>query len=295
MKKASTYIISVILTLFLIFSIIGTMGLLLVKMRALSAGNCLQLVQSEELPERVHQSLEKYYTEQENTSGIPLSAYADSISTAETEKLIRSTITNAFAYLNGNAEKLGIEYDFNELKADLTAFFEDYAEKNGYEKDEKYQQTLQKAIDNAKNYISSECDVFRFKTLHEAGMIDKAKPFIPWVGYGLIGFCILDAVLLILLIICNRKEKESVWYWLASGVLVSSVLVLVPAIWLSATHWFDKFAVKTDQIFAAVTGFLYGITHTAAMIAGAGIVVAFCFFIISMIQHRKQNARTNGR
>lgn len=295
MKKASTYLISVILTLLLIFSIIGTFGLLLVKLRALSAGNCLQLVQSQELPERVHQSLEKYYTEQENTSGIPLSAYADSISTAATDTIIRATITNAFSYLNGNADSLGIEPDFSELKADMTAFFEDYAEKNGYEKDEKYQQTLQKAIDNAQKYITSECDVFRFGTLHEAGMIDKVKPFIPWVGYGLIGCCVLDIVLLVLLIVVNRKEKETVWYWLGSAVLVSSVLVLVPTVWLSATRWFDKFAVKTDQIFAAVTGYLYGITHAAAVISGIGIVVAFCFYIISMIQHRKRNARTNGR
>lgn len=297
MKKASTYIFSVLVTLLLIAVLIATAGLHLMKYRALSAGTCLQLMQTERLPERVHLSLEKYYTEQENTSGIPLAVYADSITEAQCEKHMRELLSYTFNGLNAGGDETGITYnpDFSELETDMTAFFEDYAEKNDYEKDEKYQQTLQKAIDNAKSYIEQECDVFRSQTLREAGLLDKVKKYVPWISRGLIACAASSVVLFVLLLIINRKEKGHVWYWLGNALLVASILGLIPTVWLNVTRWFDKFAVKTDQIFAAVTGYLYGLTHAAATICGIGIVLAFCCYVVFMIQHRMHHARTNGR
>ncbi|MBR5372647.1 MAG: hypothetical protein IK130_10590 [Oscillospiraceae bacterium] len=295
MKKASTYLFSVILTILLILSMLGTIGLMLMKFRALNAGTCLQLVQSQDLAERVHQSLEKYYQEQENVTGIPLSVYADSISTGECDKLIRLSITNAFGYMNGTVDEFGIKPDFSELKADMTAFFEDYAEKNDFEKDETYQKKLDEAQLAAQTNIKTECDVFRFATLQEAGLIDKVKKVVPYVGFGLIGCAAADLLLFLLLLAVNRKEKQHVWYWLGNSLLVSAILIMIPAVWLNVTRWFDKFAVKTDQIFAAVTGYLYGLTHAAITAAGVAILLAVCSYILFIIQHRMRNARTNGR
>ena len=295
MKKASTYLFSVFLTLLMIVSLLGTVGLFLMRFRALSAGTCLQLIQKQNLSERVAQSLEKYYQEQENTSGIPLSVYEDSITTSECDKYIRSSITNAFGYLNGTVDEFGIKPDFAELKADMTAFFEDYAEKNDYEKDEVYENKLKQVLQTEQAYIQTECDVFRFATLQEAGLLDKVKPYVPWVNIGLIGCLIADAVLFVLLLVVNRKEKQHVWYWTGNAFLISAILMMVPSIWLNVTRWFDKFAVKTDQIFAAVTGYLYGLTHAVITAAGVGILVAVCFYILFVIQHRMRNARTNGR
>ena len=75
-------------------------------------------------------------------------------------------------------------------------------------------------------------------------------------------------------------------YRLGSAVLVGSLLLLIPAAWLQLTHWFDRFAVKSDHVFAAVTGYLYTLTGTAITAGAAGIVLALCLFLFCGMSRR---------
>ena len=98
--------------------------------------------------------------------------------------------------------------------------------------------------------------------------------------YLLIGAVLILALLMLVLSILYRREPAMLCYWGGTAVLVSSVLMLIPALYLQGTRWFDRFAVKEDAVFAAVTGYLYSMTGTVITAAIIGIVLAAAIYLL---------------
>ncbi len=293
MKKPHTYILSVLLTLIVILSLLGRSGALLLRVRALNPATFTQIVNEKALPARVQDELRSFFKEQENASGIPASVYDNAIAEDQLRPIILDTVSNAFSYLNGKTDTLGITPDFMVLNADMTAFFEQYAADNNYEKDALYDETLAKAVKAGSENIQSACDVFRISLLAQAGLLKKVRRVMPYLSYAIIGALCMLVLAVILLVIVNRKEKREVCYWVGTAVLVSSLLMLVPAVYLQATNWFDRFAVKSDQVFAAVTGYLYKMTGTVITAGVIGLVLAVCLYLLRAVMRRKEVSPTD--
>ena len=298
MKRASTYITCVILTVFLIFSCILAILSGAVRFRMLNTDAVLPLVTEQQLADKVRTTLETDFQAAESTTGIPAAVYADAITADKLEPMIRSGISNGFAYLRGDTAKLEITHDFQALDDSISAFFEDYASKHGVAKDEAYETAVKNAKANAEERILSACDVFRFGMLADAGVLATAKRFIPWAGYAVAAAFGAVILFMLLLFFSNHREPETAFYWIGTGALVASVLLLVPAVWLKQTRWFDRFAVKTDHTFAAVTGYLYSGTGAVITAALGGIAAAVCCYLLFAMfrglrnrKHSKRRAR----
>ncbi len=286
MKKPLTYALSVVIALLLVFSYLGAVAGGILKFRALSSGTALKIAESEQLAQKVHDTLEAYYVQQENVTGIPADTYADAINAEALTPIIRELIADGFGYVNGTVSEVAVSPDFSALENNMTAFFVRYAEENGYERDGLFDEKLSAAIETAEENILTACDVFRFRTLADAGYLKKLRLAAPWANYLLIGSLAAILLLLVILGVLYRKEKPMLLYWLGTSVLVGSVLMLIPAVWLTATRWFDRFAVKEDQIFTAVTGYLYSLTGTAITAAIIGIVLAAVLYVMLGIVSR---------
>lgn len=291
--KPIHYICSVILTLLLIISLIGTTGALLCRQKALSSDFCNSLVEKKELPQKVAGNLSGFFKEQENTTGIPSECYESVLDESFLAGAISASIDNAFAYLNGETDTVGTNPDFTKLESDLTAFFSQYADENGYEKDAVYDETLAKAISNAEQNVKTTADVFRFASLADAGLMAKAKKVMPYLPKLLFACIAADIVLILLLMLTNRKALRRVIYWIGTALFAASLLMLVPCAWVQATHWFDRFTVKSDQIFAAVTGYLYGLTDAVIDLTIRGLVMAaICWIVFAIVNIRKAKKDT---
>ena len=294
MKKIITYLLSVLLTLLLTFTLLGLTCAVLIRRKALNIGTFTQIINTQDLPRRVHDELQHYYTEHENASGIPASVYENAIAEGQLRPIIQDQVSNLFDYLDGRTDQLGTDPDMTLLERDMTAFFDKYAEENNYQKDALFDDTLAKAIKAGKENIVSACDVFRIKMLANAGLLKKVRALVPLLHYALIAGGAAALLLLAGLLLLHRKKRSSVFYWFGTAVLVGSVLLLVPAVWLQATRWFDRFAVKSDQVFAAVTGYLYKMTGTAITAAVIGIVLALCLYLLSGITRTKKRRPVPG-
>lgn len=280
MKKPLTYGLSVVISLLLIFAYLGLIAGGLMKLRALRPQTALKLVETESLAQKVHDNLESYYKTQENVSGISADTYADGISVEALAPIIRAYIENGFGYVNRTTNDISVTIDFNDLESDITAFFVRYANENGYEHDSVFDAKVAETIEAAEQNIRSSADVYRFRTLSEAGFLGKLRTVASWADFLLIGSILAIAVLLLVLSILYRKEYAMLCYWAGTAVLVGSLLMLIPAVWLQATRWFDRFAVKEDAVFAAVTGYLYTMTGTVITAAIVGIVLAAAIYVL---------------
>lgn len=279
MKRPIQYLLSVVLTLLLVFTTAGSVMLGIVKYRALDASTCKKILAEKELGSRVMENLTAYYTEQINTSGIPADVYTKSLSAEQIKGIIELSIDNAFGYLHGTQDSVAVNADFSLLEENLTAFFKQYAEENGYQQDATFEKRLQTAIDNAKTNVLTTADVFRFQTLYEAKVLTKLRPYVPWVNRGMIICVLASVILLALLVLLHRKQLETTLYWVACALFTASLLMLVPTAVIHFSRWFDRFAVKADQIFVAVTSYLYDITAAVIIAGSIGIVIAIALWV----------------
>lgn len=289
------YISGIFFTILLAFSCILSVLSGAVRFRMLDTDAVLKIVTEQQLAEKVQRTLQNEIKAAESTTGIPASVYADAITSEKLEPMIRSSISNGFAYLRGDTAKLEITHDFQPLEESITAFFEEYAGKHGVAKDSTYDAAVKAAKSNAEERILSACDVFRFGMLEEAGVLDKARIFIPWAGYAVAAAFGAVIFFILLLFFSNHREAETGFYWIGTGVLVASVLLLIPAMWLKHTRWFDRFAVKTDHTFAAVTGYLYGGTQAVICTALCGIAAAVCCYLLFALFRGLRNRRRTAR
>ncbi len=278
------------LTLLLVFTAAGSVVLGILQYRALDAGTCKQILAEKNLDVRVLENLTAYYTEQVNTSGIPAEVYTKSLSAEQIKGIIEQSIDNAFGYLHGTQDSVAVEADFSLLEENLTAFFKQYAEENGYQQDKAFEKSLQTAIENAKTNVLTTADVFRFQTLHEAKVLTKLRPYVPWVGRGFFICIAASVVLLALLAVLHRKEIKTLLYWAATALFTASLLMLVPAAVIHFSRWFDRFAVKADQIFVAVTSYLYDFTAAVVIAGSIGIVLSIALWIGFWVLRRKKTA-----
>ena len=289
------YISGVFLTILLIFSCILAVLSGAVRFRMLNTDEVMQIVTSQQLADKVQRTLQNEIKAAESTTGIPADVYADAITPDKLEPMIRSSISNGFAYLRGDTAKLEIAHDFQALDESIAAFFESYAAKNNIAKDETYEAAVKAAKSDAESRILSACDVFRFGMLAETGVLDKARMFIPWAGYAVAAAFGAVIFFMLMLFFSNHREPEAGFYWTGTGVLVASVLLLIPAVWLERTRWFDRFAVKTDHTFAAVTGYLYGGTHAVILAALGGIAAAVCCYLLFALFRGLRNRKRTVR
>ena len=293
MKKALIYLLSVLLTLLLIFSYIAVTVSVVVRFQALDSDKVLELVTEQQIGEKVHRSLTQYYTDQENTTGIPLSVYEPHITAEALDGMVRDTVVQGFDYLNGRSTMVSPELDFAALETDIRAFFVSYAEENHFAQDDAFEQAVARSIDSAKARIQQETDVFRFSTIAETGKLKTVQRYVPLAGWLVLISVVLTIILAILLLSLNGGSGGL--YWVGVGIIISALLTAVPCIWLTQTRWFDRFAVKSDATFAAVTGYLYGMTHSAVLIAAvsaaAGVLLVVLYGILRGRQHRREMMR----
>ena len=295
MKRPAVYLASVFFTLLLIFTSLAAIAAGVARFHALNTDTALAIVRQQDLAARVHTSLETEFRQRESTTGIPAEVYADAITPEKLEPIISAAVSNGFAYVRGDTASLGVAPDFSGLEEALQQFFADYAAKEGVEKDETYNSAVRDTIAEAEEIIRKACDVYRFGNLNESGMMKQAKSYVPWLGAAVIALAAVSLVLIVILFTVNRREAEHGCYWTATALLIASLLLLIPSAWLHYTRWFDRFAVKTDQTFAAVTGFLYSNTHTmivtAAIAAAAAVLLYILFAILHSVRRKREIVR----
>lgn len=288
MNKASTYLFSVIFTLLLIFLMIGAAAAGVLRWCALDTNTALSVISEQNLAARVHNALETAARQQESTTGIPADVYKSAISEEQLAPIIRDTVTNGFAYLRGDTASLGVQPDFSDLESQIRGFFESYADEQHIEKNETFEKAIRETADAAEANILAACDVFRFGSLNEAGIVKQAKVYVPWAGA--VSLALIAAVIFfaVILFFVNLHAWGDGFYWCGTAALIASLLLLIPSVWLQQTRWFDRFAVKTDQTFAAVTNYLYANTHAMIVTALGGIAgAAVMFLIFALIRFRR--------
>ena len=281
------YILNVILSIFAVFlisaswictAVIGTVG---------RYGCYEKVVEKNNIYSYAQESIEKSFEEYSHTSGIEketFSAYYDENFIKEN---INSNIKNFLDVLLGKSGSYDYvsSVDFSGADETIDAFFNDYAEKTDYVKDEIYEEKLNETKEKAHEIFTDKTDVFRFSLMNENGIIQKISSKISLIK-GMFATCYILAVIFILLIIIiNRKESL---YWLGCPFFISGLLLLIPLIYIKASGFINGFTVKEKPVFYSITGLLDSVLNNAIAFALVSIIFGLVFLFLGIFLKSKK-------
>ena len=281
------YILNVILSIFAVFlisaswictAVIGTVG---------RYGCYEKIVEKNNIYSYAQESIEKSFEEYSHTSGIEketFSAYYDEDFIKEN---INSNIKNFLDVLLGKSGSYDYisSVDFSGADETIDAFFNDYAEKTDYVKDEIYEEKLNETKEKAHEIFTDKTDVFRFSLMNENGIIQKISSKISLIK-GMFAACYILAVIFILLIIIiNRKESL---YWLGCPFFISGLLLLIPLIYIKASGFINGFTVKEKPVFYSITGLLDSVLNNAIAFALVSIIFGLVFLFLGIFLKSKK-------
>ena len=283
MKKASTYIPSVILSVLLVFCVIAGSALLIADLNV-TASKTKTFSEKEDLAEKVHTDLDKYYRSKANATGIPASVYMDCLDKDYLNTVIGAYIDATYGALE-NDGRFSVEVPKNTaLDNSIDTFFSDYADKTGYKKDENYEKKLASTKENAYKTIGSSCDIFKVNSMNSHGLLKKLSKLYR-IRYKLTFVVIAATVLfIIILAVLHRKRIYELLYWCGISSLIAGIMGTIPSAYLIATKYYNAFSIKQPQVFAAYTKSLFGLTEAfmasqiAAIVIGIGMLVVYAVF-----------------
>lgn len=284
MKKLSTYLVSLILSVMLVFTILAT-SLVAVLRTNVTAEKSIKLSESVNIYSCIKDELQKYFNSQYNTTGIPADVYMDAVE----ENYIRS-VTDAYTNALFTSLKSGdvvlLETPPNKtMENNIENFFSEYADSNGYEKDEVYNKKVSATKKNAYHVIENYCDVYKYGTLTEHGILSKASKVYSNLEKIMTICAGALIVLVILLIIFNIKEISAL-YWIGVSALITGVFGTVPTAYLLGVNYFDSFVIKQPQVFQTFTSAMYKLTETFMTVNIAVLVIGLLFVVTYSIVNR---------
>lgn len=293
MKKLSTYLVSLIISVFLVFSMIATALTVIIRINVTSEKS-IQLSEDINIYSSIKNELQKYFSSQYNTTGIPADVYMNAID----ENYIRTatdSYTNALFSTLKSSEQAVTEIPKNEnLEKNIENFFSDYADTNGYEKDEVYDKKVSTTIQNAYNIMENYCDVYKYSALQEHGVLSRISKIYSHLG-KLMAICIgASAVLIVLLVLVNIKNISCVLYWTGISALIAGIFGTVPSAILVGSNYFDSFVIKQPQVFMTFTTAMYGLTKAFMAVHIAVLSIGIFFIVIYAVLNRLHKKSENN-
>lgn len=296
MKSIKTYIPSLLLSIFLVFLFLGGSAVIIADIN-ITADQFRKIVSEENVEAKIYTSIERSYLEKANATGIPASVYTDHLSEEYLSSVMNEYIDAGFKTLSDGSGFAPQIPKNPELEASIDKFFNDYADKTGYKKDENFEKKLASTKEDAYKSIGSQCDAFKFSSLSSHGAIKKLSKIYSHRTFISAAVSAAALAALIIIFIINRKNKKLMLYWCGLSALISGIIGTVPSIVLVADRYFDSFSIKQPQIFTAYTSTFYRITEAfmAAHIAFAaiGITMLVVYGVLCGINKKEVKAPTD--
>lgn len=287
MKKTSSYLLSLITSVFLVFMLTASSFVLLIDINA-SPKNLKDLAVKNELSSKIYDDINKYYSEKYNTSGIPADVYMSALSETYINSFVNAYIDSAFDSLENN-KKMVVNYPENKkLEENIDAFFNNFAEENNYQKDDKFELKLRNTKENCYSAIGSYCDVYKFSAMNDHGILPKLAKLYSRRVVCTAAVLITTFILILLLIAFNHKKKITVMYWCGVSAFVSSMIGGLPSIYLNFTKYYDSFSIKQAPVFTAFTSAMYKFTEAFIATNIAYFAISISLIVTYGIIHEKK-------
>lgn len=292
MHRLRNYILCVVVTILLFFTVTAVQGSLFAKYYVLNTDTYVDVIEEKDIGTKVYEVIEERYETEVNSTGIPSEVYMEVVNNPAVKEMVTGCVEDAFKYIKGKAKKLDYETCREKLvplKKSIDTFFEEYANSINYEKDDAFYEKTSDVYETADKFITETADVYQFITIDAAGYLRYAKKVYDYIDIMMIVSIIASFVLIIIIIIANNKNLFNSFYWISISAGTSAVIFLAVCIYLKVTDYFDRFAIKAKHVFAAMTGLFNELTDKLITINLIIISISFVLMILYIVLGKEKN------
>ncbi len=287
MKNAGTYMISVMLSVLLVFAVIGSSAVVIADV-CVNSESMKVLTEKNDEVEKVITELDRHYRDKAGETGVPSEVYMKYIGSEYIQNCINACIDELFlAVTHDKAVDISIPKNRG-LENSITAFFSDYADSIDYPKDANFNKKLTETIDAAYRTIADYCDIYKAGAMSRHGLVHKVHTIYTHRKLITAAVLIFTAAVLLLLLAVNRDITLLFWYGVSA--LIAGALGIAPSAYLLATKYFDSFTIKQPQIFTAFTQSLYALTRYFLAASIIAAVFGAMLLVIYAIIRRSRNS-----
>ncbi len=289
MKKLSSYILSLLISIPLVMLMICSIGMIIVDIN-INASRTITLSEKKNISEKTVAHLDRKFREISGASGIPSDIYTENLDQEYIQSVINAYINSGYSALE-SGKKMDVEIPQNkEMDKAIDDFFNNLADETGYEKNDDFYEKLENTKKNACRIIGENCDIYKFASLEKHGVLSTASKVYrirPLLTFASVGGA---ALMILFLIFVNRKEKKNVLYWTGISAAIAGAIGMVPSIYLLSTKYFNAFSIKQPQIFAAYTGGMFKLTEAfmAASIAVCAVGITLIVLYAAIGSHKSE-------
>lgn len=288
LRSLKTYVPSLILAIFLVFSLMGTSAVLVIKNYA-DSQKLTKLAEGNEITPKIQTELEKYFSSKYNETGIPEEVYTKAITDEYIDKIVELNINAGFNKLDGKEFDNLTGRNNQELENNIEDFFNSYADSIGYTKDDKYREKIDATIDSAYAVITDYCDIYKFGMLNEEGILGKASGIYGYLDGAFWLLAGISCLLAVLIFFINIKSVSAALYWFGISAVISGIIGALPCVYLSFTNFFDSFVIKQQQIFTSFTSLFYNLSDSFMINQIILFAVGILMIIIYAVVPKKSN------
>ena len=278
MRSFGRYILSLILSVVMVFTSLAAILTLVLTVNVTSEKLCA-MAQEKQLPEKVMSEIEKYYAGKYSTTGIPAEVFTGAITAEDISSEIERSITSGFYSMEKEGSETS-QLSLPELENSINSFFDDYAAEIGFTDTEQLEKKKESTISSAYSVISAQCDVFRFGSLKEHGVLSIARKVFPYRRIACVSVLCLNLLIMLLMLAVNRNEKPAMLYWTGVSALIAGLFTSASAGYLLLTDRFSAFTIKQTQIYTAYTSEFTALTKAFLAAGIAVLVIGIAFFVL---------------
>lgn len=290
MKITKEYIPNLLLSILLVFAVIGAAVTAMTKYYIINEATFIDNSNENNIPQMAYEELEKYFNDSEDYSGIPASVYMSAITKDNIKEMINAKIKNVFSsFVKEDRER--VNFDFTPLENSITDYFDKFAQENNVEVDDAYKNQLQKTIDTAKNEINDFSDIYMLTLIEKTDVFSKAVSvykYLDIIMYICIGLAVLCMVVIAVI---SKRKLQFALYWYSTAILCSSVIMMIPTLYIKLSGITKRFAIGNKCIYYAITGYMSKVLNTMIIFELIMIAAALIIFILYLFisKTKKEN------
>lgn len=234
----------------------------------------------------LYNELDEYFGQYSNPTSIPKEVYTKSLDQKKVSATAKKLVRSSLEYMFGRSlSKPVVDYDFTDFEVDVIDYVEKYSEANNIEKDQEYYSLIDNTLDNAEKKVVSSFDILMVKKLADSHYSSIFKKIVPEMGMAM-GICLfLLLSLLGLMWYIDRHHPFDLPYWIGTILFCSSLLFLIPSLYLRFSGYFDGLFMEDPSIYYAITGAIYGVTDRLIIVNCILLALGLVFIIFAQIIH----------
>lgn len=296
MDITKKFVPCLILSVLLVFSLIGFTSLFTFNFIALSESTYISASDENDVPQKAHDEIEAYFRHSQDYSGIPADVYMSALPVESVKDIIDSKISKVISlYVKRTDIELDTvsDHDYTALKKSITDYFNKFAKENNVKVDNEYKTQLKNTIETAKTEIESFADVYMFNEIGKTSLLKKAKDIYPDLTPATYALGALSLLFILIIMAFCLKRTGLGCYWVSISAISASVIMLVPTLILKLSGFTDKLIVDNESIYSAVTGAMAKIQRIAIYFECGLLLfglVMMLIYAVSSVKRKKKAA-----